>query len=312
MLLKGNQSLSRKLNGFNETKTYKLSAKMNWSLGVNRSIAWLPSNMNPISYLPSYNLLSGEEKLKFNQYYALGLCEKFVFLEECLITSITKLLQVESMNSQLRLQCEQFVEEEKDHCDLFINLCNVAEPKKYNGKPYYFLKQFKSHNFFADFIFKKPNLFLFWSWLAVYFEEKTIIVSHEYVNAKKSVDSLFCKAHFLHLQDELQHVQFDIDFINNFYKTKSNYKKKIAVKMLYNTVNKIIVPSKTLKIIFKSIINELKIKDTSVYDSLLKEIKFLMNNKLYMDVMFKKEKFKTFSNLVTLYPEMSPLNKFLC
>jgi len=280
-----------------------------WSLKVDHSKKWLPESLNPLCYLPSYSLLSDQEKLTINQYYAAGLCEKFIFFESALSIALDTLLSKKSKLPKNLIQLmEVFYEEEMKHSMMFNRLANTALPQKYQGGDYYFLSKNYKIWLANNVIFKNPNIFIYWVWLGAYFEEKTVVFSQEYIRNRKEVDELFFKVHKFHLLDEARHVEMERHFFNYFYDAKSNFKKKIALKMFQSTVKSIQIPTRTLGKIFLDVQKDLKIKDNMIYDKLLHEMESLGQNEDYLKILFGKKRFPVFQDLIGTHEEFSSIN----
>ena len=54
---------------------------LDWSLNVDRSKLWAPPAMSPLTYLPSFDRLDEAQQLRYNQIFALAICEQFIWFE---------------------------------------------------------------------------------------------------------------------------------------------------------------------------------------------------------------------------------------
>jgi len=281
-----------------------------WSLGVDRAKRWLPESLNPLAYLPSYSLLPEYEKLKVNQYYAAGLCEKFIFFESALSIALESLLSKKSnLPANMIKLMEVFYEEEMKHSDMFNRLANAALPEKYKGRDYYFLSSNYKIWLANNVIFKHPKTFIYWVWLGAYFEEKTVVFSQEYIKHRKDIDPLFYKVHKFHLLDEARHVEMERHFFTYFYDRQPEFKKKMALRMFKATVKSIQIPTRTLGKIFLDLQKDISVQNEKVYDDLLKEMDTLDQNPEYLKVLFGRSRFPIFQDLLSSHKEFSSISQ---
>ena len=281
-----------------------------WHLGVDHSLKWMPDSLNPLTYLPSYNKLPKDEQLKLGQYYATGICEKFIFFESSLCISLEVLLsKPKKLPKRILPLMEIFCEEEAKHSAMFKKLQNEALPEKYKGEEQYFINQGVGYWLSNNLIFKNPEFFIFWLWLGAYFEEKTVVFSQEYIKHRKSLDPLFYQIHRFHLQDEARHVEIDRHFFKAFYDKSSNLKKKMAFKMFNRTLKSIEIPIRTVGKIFHEIQNDMQVQDVKLYDQLFKEMDLLNENEEYKRTLFGKKRFPVFHSILEDNPDFVLINE---
>src|ERR1700722_16192264 len=79
----------------------------------NRTLPWAPMELGPVSHLPSFRQLSDLQKLRYNQLFALGILEQFIWFEEGLLCPILgRLGKTDGLTAELRRALEIFISEE--------------------------------------------------------------------------------------------------------------------------------------------------------------------------------------------------------
>ncbi len=249
------------INSQSEKNAYTAD-DINWSLKVDPTKKWMPDSLLSISHLPVFEEFSPELKLLFNQFNALGAAEMFVFFEEtALVASMEQALKM-TRSQSLKTALVYFIEEEKKHSVIFKRLLESARPDLYSEKN--FKHDLIRLNLFSRFITygirRFPALLPSWVWIAIFFEERTVLYSREYISAYKkqsgNVDELFYQAHFFHMKDEVRHVKLDEHMIENFYKTFGSWHAKLTAYVVQRFVQRSAYPKKMMSYCIKNIKKE--------------------------------------------------------
>jgi hypothetical protein len=155
--------------------------EMDWDRPVDPTKCWTPPEMVPLAYLPSYDLLTSEHKLRFNQLYGLSICEQFIWLEETLLAGVLDyFLEKDDLDPELRKALSYFSTEEKKHSEMFFRVLEKSCPKWYKNRELQIFKTNKIHDFLFGTICRFPEVFMVWVWLALFFEERTLDFSKKY------------------------------------------------------------------------------------------------------------------------------------
>ena len=212
------------LNKQAESRSYSVD-DINWNLTINRQKFWAPECLISISHLPVYKEMSHELKLLWNHLNAIGVAENFMFFERnSLVPSMTAALE-KTTEPEMRKAMQHFIDEEIKHALCFKKLILKAAPDLYdeNNFKFRFIKLSPLSRIGFQVLKQFPNILPAWIWLAIFFEERTLMFSREYITDHKkktgSVDELFYQTHFYHMIDEVRHVKMDEYFIKHFYKT---------------------------------------------------------------------------------------------
>ncbi|MCB0419572.1 MAG: diiron oxygenase, partial [Bdellovibrionales bacterium] len=223
----------RTLNEQSEKRAIFLT-DVDWDLSIDYETPWMPESFLAVSYLPSYQKLSDRLRLKFNQHYALALCEQFIWFEQDTISPIlVKIMSDRKLPLDLESALKNFVKEESLHSEMFWRLLEKAAPELYPTRKYAFLKYGPKQRFFYKMIIEHYDFFVVWIWMAIYFEEKTLDISSRYQKeihekGESALDPVFSRVHYLHLMDEVRHVQVDQYLLSYFYDMTTSFQRKLT------------------------------------------------------------------------------------
>ena len=182
-----------------------------WGDGPDPDKYWIPENLVPLLGTQAYKELTDEQRLRYNQYYALELAEQFNWLEERLtIAGYTALLRGPVPSPALRTLLESLIVDEQGHSASFRRLLKLARPDIYdNSVPLQFFTPPRQLYLLAMLTARLPRLLSGWVFLVGVLEEATLIISRSYTEAGEDTDPLFARVHILHAQDEARHCVID-------------------------------------------------------------------------------------------------------
>lgn len=283
---------------------------------VDRTKFWIPDELMPMSYLPSYQLLTVEQKLRANQLRAVALCEQFIWFEQDLIVPVLqKVRSWKGVSSELLIAIDHFIEDEHKHSLMFRNLAAWAEPKHFTTNRYWLFKNTFSMQVFFKMVHAAPADLIFWVWLAVLFEEKTLDFSRKYrsINAKNpaNFDQKFVEAHHLHYLDELRHHMLDEYLLETFYSKFSPAKKKLAGYMFSKVLKRFTSPSSLILSVLEVMQTEFTDLDPKVVAQIKAEIPSLSNNKNFHNEVYGIKSIPRSLNLMKNYPELKDCWQYL-
>ncbi len=297
------------LNQQSEKNSYTID-DINWSLKANPDKFWMPESLVSISHLPVYNDMSDELKRLFNQYNSLGVAELFIFFEEtCLAPSMEKALLI-AKGEPLRIALRNFIDEENKHSACFKKLLITAKPDFYSESDfkYRFLRISTAAKLTFDLLRKFSVQLPAWVWGALFFEERTLLYSKEYMAAKKnnekSVDELFYQAHFYHMMDEVRHVKLDEHMIKNFYNTYGARHASVVTWMVHKLIARSAYPINMIKSCLAQIkISAPQLLPAEIEQRILSEAKQLTNTKSFLDLNFSQSAAPRTRFLMSRFPE---------
>lgn len=225
---------------------------IDWFVPVDRAKPWMPDGIGTLYFLPSYQLLEAEEKLRYNQLHALGIVEQFIWLEqEVVITPVRFLARKRELPQELREALWHFAEEENKHIAMFWRLLEKSEPKWYPQHRPRLFKVTPLQQFLMTRITERPELLLVWIWITIFVEERTIFLSREYMNACRKapgiVDALHTMVHEFHFRDEARHYQLDQHLLTWIYDVQSAWKRRLCGWMFAQVVRSYVFPHRTAR-----------------------------------------------------------------
>jgi fatty acid desaturase len=208
-----------------------------------------PECMSHLYFTPVYQELTPEERLGYNQAFAEGISEQFVFLEQVLLVRGLKsfLLRCERQLPQPMVEaCQFFIQEEDKHSEMFRRLLVEANPAVYEKETFHVYRLDASERRFMDRSMEDPTFYLWWIWVATLFEEKTIDFHRKYQNERDRVDPMYASVHRHHCLDELRHLQMDHHFVEALWVPAPAWKKALNVHMLQRIMWSFVHPRRTV------------------------------------------------------------------
>jgi len=271
---------------------------------------WAPQRITPWFYLPSYQRLPVEIQRRYNQLCSLAINEMFcLFEEEFLLSVLGTYLLKPGMDSELREALEIFCEEEIKHSEMFWQLSQKAAPQYYPQRDYFLIKksQQKSAWFFNQ-VAKSPDFFVFWVWMAIFFEERTLMHSREYLmQARLQPDSLspaFFEAHKLHLIEETRHVRLDEHMVDHFYRGSPKYIRTMTGIIMKQMIKNFASPQRSsvaIAAVLKQEFPQTSVAET--LDRIMSELPSLATCKPYHQAKFGDHACTRTRKLMGQFPE---------
>lgn len=214
--------------------------KIDWSRGVDFTKRFFPDHLTPLFHTPVHGELSEEERLYYNQIYGCLVNEYFIFLEDRFLLQFLygfKRLKTNPLSPALQEALTGFIEEEEKHTEMFRKLARMTAPERYAKGDFHFLRLGRLEGLVLDLFARRPDMFAFWAWLGVAFEEKTIDYfrhyrQHQKEHPDKPLDPLYTDVHHYHMLDEVRHVQIDHHLVRELYDQARPVMKKINVKVM--------------------------------------------------------------------------------
>lgn len=184
---------------------------------VDRSRPYLPERLCPLAHTSSYQRLSAQARLRYNQLFASCYHEHFIFLESMLAGPILPALFRRFANDPIAPRLQRFHDEERMHTAWFHRLHQACEPELYRENNYYFVSAPPFALRLFELLARRPERFPFVLWLAMIIEERTIPASREILRDATALEPHFVALHRLHAADEAGHVSCDADLIRKLW-----------------------------------------------------------------------------------------------
>src|SRR5688572_33234798 len=96
------------------------------------SLPWIPEHLAPLYGTPGYDLLSADQRLRYNHYCALHLAEQFIWLESFfIVVPVLKLLERGEIPDRYLPILRSLVADEESHNGTIWVLLKAARPNLY-------------------------------------------------------------------------------------------------------------------------------------------------------------------------------------
>ncbi|BDS06163.1 hypothetical protein NT6N_12030 [Oceaniferula spumae] len=199
---------------------------------IDFSKPFFPAHLTALYFTPSWEALSEDQQCRYSQLYALYLNEQTAFFEEQLAETVLPALyeRPDRIGPELATNLQRFQKEERQHTEMFRRLSHKVDPDLFSleSQTYHFIRVPRPLLKLMNRVAGNPWLFPCWIWLALLQEERSIAISKVCIN-DSSLDEHFRHTHLLHLRDEANHVQWDLQMIDTVWKPLSDLHKKINV-----------------------------------------------------------------------------------
>jgi hypothetical protein len=295
------------LNRKSVSMAYGIDA-LDWARPVDRTKHWSPVGIAPLVHLPSYARLSEAAKLRYNQLFALGVCEQFVWFEQHLLVVVLKnLLATEpDIPPLLREAIQHFIVEEDKHSEMFWRMCEKAEPTLYPTRRFRFFNTSRLQGLAMGFMLERPRAFLLWIWAAIFFEERTVDYCRQYRRSEKTqpgfLDASFVELHEFHFKDEARHYQLDQHLLTWLYDPEPMWKRRLAARMFKVLMKAYVSPRRTSHVVLDRLAEELP-DQAPVLAALRRELPQLRTNRSFHQAAFSRDAVPRTMDLFAEYPE---------
>lgn len=235
-----------------EANAFDIEA-IDWGRGVDFTRPFFPVHLTPLSHTAVWAELTPAERLDYNQLYAQSTNEQFIFLEEGFLVRVVGGVEAcggLGLPADLREALRGFHEEEVKHTEMFRRLNRLTDPAAYGASDFRFLRLGKAEDAVLGLTARKPGWLVFWVWLALAFEEKTIDYYRHYQRHAKErpdepLDPLYEQVHHYHMLDEVRHVQIDHHLVRELYVRCGRLVREVNVRLVARTLAAYARPKRT-------------------------------------------------------------------
>lgn len=291
-----------------ETRSFSLD-DIDWRSGVSRTRDWSPGEIAPMTYLSGFERLSPDVRRRYNQLFALGVCEQFIWFERDLLGPILKeMIRTRSdLGQPMLAELQVFLDDEEKHSEMFWRLLETAEPEFYPERRFRFLNLGRLQAMALGLMTAFPNVMPVWLWAALFFEERTLDYSRRYRNlgrlSEGSIDSLFARCHILHLQDESRHHDIDQRLIATMYAGLPRWKRAFTGWLMYRLMKAFVSPKRVSKRILAVLRTEFPAAGAEL-DVLERELPLIRESTEFRKVAFGMQAVGSSRRLMAQYSEM--------
>ncbi len=271
---------------------------------------WAPIAMAPLYYLKSFAKLSKKQQLRYNQLFALGVAEQFIWFEGSLIAKILPKVMKQTQSTEMKQAIKYFIEDEEKHTEMFWRLLQSQAPEIYPERKFRFLNLSWLQQSAISFMTAMPSLNLVWIWMAIFFEERTMDYSQQYCQPAMQVGGLnanFIQVHRLHLQDEARHFQMDLYFLKEYYDHQPKWKKWWAQFLMKRLMAAYTSPKRVSNRILEQMQSEFLDLSDKLVEDLKLELQDINRNRAFLEMAFGEKAVPRSRELMSRYPEMNSI-----
>jgi hypothetical protein len=202
------------------------------SAAVDHRKRFIPDEFTPLYYTPSYRVLTKEQRLRYNQLQALYFNEQIIFFETAIGRPVLEALMRCTLPQDLKKGLRQFLEEEQQHTEMFRQLNQQCAPHFYGASFFYFIQPPRGWMSVLRWAVRHPRLFPMFFWLMLLQEERSLFYSRRAIAQREELEPHFGKTHRTHLADEVGHVGWDEQLIEELWERANPFLRKVNAELL--------------------------------------------------------------------------------
>jgi hypothetical protein len=277
---------------------------------IDFSKCFIPEELTPLFFTPSYKGLTEDQRLRYNQLTGLYFNEQIMFLERILAQNIIHFYLFEPISDDLKIRLRQFISEEKQHSAMFLQLNRQCAPRFYAEQDFYFIQVPKVISKLTSFLSKRPQWFPLFLWLVMLQEERSLFCGQIYLK------SHFIESHFLevqkrHLKDEVDHIRWDKELINWVWPRTNFVIRKLNANLLTWMIREYFsFPKRSAVRVVKQLTKEFPCLQ-STFQDLRNQLFDLSNNTAFKDFLYCKENMPETFKLFRNWPEFEVMTKLM-
>jgi hypothetical protein len=202
------------------------------SAALDHKKRFIPEEFTPLSYTPSYRVLTEEQRLRYNQLQALYFNEQIIFFETAIGRPVLEALLRASLPPRLAKGLREFLAEEQRHTEMFRHLNQQCAPQFYDAGYFYFIEPPRGWMALLSWATDHPRFFPMFLWLMLLQEERSLFYSGRVMAQRDELEPHFVKTHRTHLADEVGHVRWDEELIETLWQRANPFLRKVNAKLL--------------------------------------------------------------------------------
>jgi hypothetical protein len=201
------------------------------SAAVDHRMRFIPEEFTPLYYTQSYRVLTEAQRLRYNQLQALYFNEQIIFFETAIGRKVLEALRRDSLPPQLKKGLRQFLEEEKQHTEMFRQLNQQCAPQFYGAGYFYFIETPRAWMAVLNWATQRPRRFPLFLWLMLLQEERSLFYSRRVLAQREEFEPHFVRTHRTHLADEVGHVRWDEELIGELWERANPFLRKVNAEL---------------------------------------------------------------------------------
>jgi len=202
------------------------------AIPVDHTKPFIPEEFTPLFYTHSYHELKNHQRLRYNHLQSLYFNEQIIFFETAIGTPILEALLRAPLPPRLAEGLRQFLNEERQHTEMFRRLNLLCAPKFYSAANFHFIQPPAQWMAVLRWATARPRLFPMFLWLMLLQEERSLYYSKRFILERESLDPRFVETHRIHMADEVGHVRWDQELLDTLWHRIHPALRKINARLL--------------------------------------------------------------------------------
>lgn len=292
-----------------------LAPKVNWNLNVSRDRNWITPEMSHLQHLEVFSKIPADLRLRYNQFFAMLVIEQISAFEKDVLVHVDrrvfrKFKASPDIPANLKISLDHFVREEAQHVEMFEKLLTKCRTALGLEKNFQVFTVNFIQNQILKFFFSLPNIFVFWIWVVLFVEERTLLIARLMNKDKTNYDPLHLQVQNAHLRDESRHVQLDEYLLELCWDPAPMWLRKLNVKLLQAFLSLTFVKSLTAKKLWMKFLEHNP--EGAVFDSEVQaQLPGLPKKRAYIDQFFAVTSAPRFWKMLNSREEMEPVREYL-
>jgi hypothetical protein len=204
----------------------------------------MPPELTPLYHTSVHAELSEAQRISYNQLHGLYFHEQIIFFEQSIIRPALTAIKAACRDAALRSSIDQFIAEENRHSAGFYGLLRETAFAMYANSPNFFIHTNTAASLVLSWGTSNPRAFPMYLWLILLLEERAMHCSRVFLRHEGDLAGPFVQIQRQHLADEVDHVQWDEEIINEVWPKTPPWLRKLNVKLIDWMLREFIVAPK--------------------------------------------------------------------
>jgi para-aminobenzoate N-oxygenase AurF len=269
-------------------------------------------SLAPLAGASIFARLTTAQQRRYNQLLGLMQNELICFFEqEVGSTVLRSLLNAPNrISPELRECLRQFLEDEKQHTQMFRRLNELAEPHWYGETDYHILRMSRPLTILFRRIASQPVLLPLVFWMMLLMEERSLQMSKAYAAASPdTIDEQFLEVYLAHAEDEVRHVQIDWHLLEQFFDNRPKWLRKLNAWLLEAVLVAVLFKPKRANVRLIDLLVAEFPELQSIKSQLVEAVHNLVHNSGYRKMMYSPEATPISCALLDGRPELARLRR---
>lgn len=278
---------------------------------IDHSRPFMPESLTQLYHTEHYQELSTEQRLRYNQLFALRAIEQLMTLEARFISLVIRRSQripILRNNTSMQYCMDEMVSEEVEHYNMFRSLNRLAEPSIYQQQDMYFARMSLAERVILELLALVPGITPFLLWTLLILEEFSTHISQQMLQQRSgplgNLEENFIRAHREHLKDESRHVAICANSLREILRESSIASRKMNALLLHYFMDEYMTPKRGGVRVIRHLCKELPaLKEHE--NEIIKAIRKQSPDPLIWGAINNASAMPTTNKMMQRYPEFS-------